>query len=566
MAKTSGTATQEFVIGPFAGGMNLYSDQAMISDNEVVDCLNFDISLDGSLVSRPPWSLMKAVQTASGLGGTVPPNCDQLVIGTGTFESKRFVIVSSNHTGAYAAYIYYVDGVLAGTLAKITDGVFSKAHRYANYVYLVPDLTQVGGARYDLTGGLVTAIASMPSGYASAIYKDRLWIGGRQSIANDSRLYFSAVADFTSWPGTNFFDINPGDGDAVNDLVIYQDNIVIFKNTATYVLSYDTGPAQAVLNIINNDIGASGRNCVDVYENSVFILKYNQVYEMSNYDFVRVSVKLPFEYDSAVAIVPPGTGASNVAYKWPIWLRVVGDRVVVRFYNKLYVYHLRLRAWTRWRSEDFNINYIGPIMRLDNTDAGVLQGYDTYVAASCLTTVPDSQGVGVPINWKMYFKLFQMKDMYDISTVENGNIVAPSTPVDIVLSMTTKQFNIGLSHRFKRLLHWGIDCYTGRSVTGTLFPQSVTFKPTWNQLSTMYWHDLGSWEYPLTSLPGVTQIVPADAAKQIKFIRFPKSLRFRLLKFKIDLATKGNTSDGPVRLYSITAFVAAKQLASKAVN
>lgn len=563
MPKNSGTAIQELVIGPFSGGINTFSDQAMIADDEMTDCLNFDISLDGSLSARPPWSLMKGTITTNTSGGANPPLCSQLVIGTGTYESQRFVIVSSNHSGAFAAYIYYVDGVNAGVLAKITDGTFSKAHRYSNFLYLVPDLGQSGGYSYDLEIGTVTAIASMPSGYASAIYKDRLWISGRQNATNDSRLYFSEVANFASWPGTNFFDINPGDGDAVNDLVVYQDNIIIFKSSATYVLSYDTGPAQAVLNIINNDIGATGRNCVGVYENSIFILKYNQVYEMSNYDFVRVSVKLPFIYDSTIQA--PGS-ASLVKYKWPLWLSVVGDRLVIRYYNKLYVYHLRLRGWTRWDSLDTNIKYLGPITRLDNTDTGTLQGYETYVASSCLDTVPDAQGIGSTGAWKMYFKLFQMEDRYTNSATENGNITAPGTPVDIQLSMTTKQFNIGLSHRFKRLMHWGIDCYTGRQITGTLFPQSVTYKVTWNQLASYHWHELGTWQYPVTSLPGVTQVIPQDSGTQIKFIRFPKSLRFRLLKFKVDLLTKGNLSDGPVKLYSITAFIAAKQLTPKAVN
>ncbi|MFF5977032.1 hypothetical protein ACFY7C_36630 [Streptomyces sp. NPDC012769] len=557
-------AVQEFVIGPFAGGINTYSDQAAIADNELTDCLNFDMFLDGTLVSRPPWSLLKGSSFTSTSSSSTPPLCSQLVIGTGTFESKRFVIVSSNHSGAFAAYIYYVDGPNAGLIAKIADGEYSKAHRYSNFLYLVPDLSTTGGYRYDLTGGAVTAIASMPSGYASCIYKDRLWIGGRQGVTNDSRVSFSDVGNFTSWPGTNFIDVNPGDGEAVNELTIYQDNIIIFKNSATYVLSYDTSPAQAILNIINNDIGASGRNCVGVYENSIFVLKYNQVYEMSNYDFVRVSVKIPFEYDPSVIL--PSYGAANSAFKYPLWLSIVGDRVVVRFYNKLYIYHLRLRAWTRWSSIDPNIQYIGPITKLDNADTGTLQGYDTYIAGSALTIVPDSAGTGVTTNWKMYFKLYQMEERYSTFTTENGNITPPADALDIILSLTTKQFNVGLSHRFKRLFHWGVDCYTGRQVTGTLYPQSVTYKVSWNQLSSFRWHELGTFQYPLTSLPSVVQITAPDETKQIKFVRFPKSLRFRLLKFRLDLLTKGNTSDGPVRVYSITTFIQAKELVPKGVN
>jgi hypothetical protein len=566
MPSKSSTSVEELKIGPFAGGINTYSDPAMIADDEMVDCVNFDLSLDGSLVSRPPWSVLNAQKFSNTSSGSNAPESSQIIIGTGVYEGNRFVIVNSTHSGSAASYIYYVDGINAGTLALIANGAHSKAHRYSDDIYLVPDINSTGqGVKYDLAGGLVTLIASMPQGYASTVYKERLFISGRRGVSNSSRLYFSDLADFADWPGTNFFDINPGDGDAVNDLVVYQDNLVIFKDNATYVLAYDTGPAQAVLQVINTDIGAMGRNCVDVYENSIFILKYNQVYEMSNYDFVRVSVKIPFEYDETLPSVAPYQ-TTGQAFKYPFWLRVVGDRAVVRFYNRLYIYHLRLRGWTRWDSEDTNIKYLGPIMRLDNTNTNLLRGFDTYVATTTLRTNIDAQGPGATGAWNSYFKILKMEDRYNLSNTENGNITPIFPAVDIKLSMMTKQFDIGLSHRFKRLMHWGLNCYTARDVTGTLFPYSVAYKVTWNQLNIYHWHELNTWEYPLTAIPGVTQDVSGDSGKQVKFIRFPKSLRFRLLQFKIEMVTQGNTTDGPAYVYNITAFVAAKQLMPKAVN
>lgn len=567
MPRTSNTGIQELAIGPFAGGINTYSDSAQIADDEMVDCVNFDLSLDGSLVSRPPWKTLDVRKATNTSTGSNPPDSYQLVIGTGTYESNRFVIINSSHEGTQNAYIYFIDGPTAGVLALITPGSHSKAHRYGNDIYLVPDIGNTGkGAKYDLATGLVEVIPTMPVGYASVVYKDRLWISGRRNETNNSRLFFSALADFkAAWPGTNFFDIAPGDGDAVNELVVYQDNIIIFKDNATYVLAYDTGPAQAVLQVINTDVGAMGPRCVDVYENSIFVLKYNQVYEMSNYDFVRVSVKLPFEYDNTFPTVAPfQTGGQW--WKYPFWLRVVGDRAVVRFYNKLYIYHLRLRSWTRWDSEDTNIRYLGPITRLDNTNTDLLRGFDTYIAGSTLAKGIDADGPGSSGAWNMYFKLFKMEDRYETSSTENGNRVAVFPSVDIKCTMTTKQFDVGLSHRFKRLMHWGIDCQTSRNVTGTLFPFSVAYKVTWNQLSVHKWSTLNTWDYPLTTLPETTQLVDGTSGVQVKFIRFPKSLRFRLLQFKVDMATVGNTTDGPAYLYSLTAFVGAKQLVPKAVN
>jgi hypothetical protein len=563
-ASSSGGPVQELQVGPFAGGINTFSDPAAIADDEMVDCVNFDINLDGSLKSRPPWSLMFDQHGTNSSEELFPPECYQLIIGTGVYQGDRFIVLNSSHTGASAAYLYFVDGPNAGVLAKLGDGSHSKVHRYNDDLYIVPDILNPGkGLHYDLNGGEVTVIATMPTGYASVIYKDRLFIGGRRNeVSNTSRLFFSDLADFTSWPDENFFDINPGDGDAVNELVIYQDNVVIFKDNATYVLTYDSGPDQAVLQVINTDIGAMGPRCVDVYENSIFVLKYNKVYEMSNYDFTLVSVKIPFDYDHTF---PSGEyNAPGQFWKYPFWLRVVGDRAVVRFYNRIYIYHLRIRGWTRWDSDDPNIKYMGPIMRLDNTNTDLLRGFQTYVSTSTLAINVDFAGPGVPGTWNMYFKIFQMFDKYDDTTLEDGDNT-PS-PVDISLSMMSKQFDVGLSHRFKRLMHWGVNCFTGSPVTGTLFPYSVAYHVAWSDLAVHHWHELNTWDFPLTSIPSVTQEVTEDSGIQIKFVRFPKSLRFRLLQFKIDMSTVGNSLDGPAFIYSLTAFISAKQLVPKAVN
>lgn len=565
MAKSSGV--QELKIGPYSGGINRYSDISAIADNEMVDCVNFDIDLDGSLKSRPPWTLLYGT-SATVTTGSVPPESEQLVLGSFVYQSVQFIIFNSCHTGAYAAWIYFLGGVNDGTIQKIADGTYQAAIRYGDVVYLPPGpeggSSSLGtGQSYNLGTGLVTALPNMPRGYASAVYKDRLWISGRRDIVNSSRLFFSDLATFGTFQSSSFFDINAGDGDAVNDLEVYQDNLVIFKDNKSYILSYDQGPAQAVLQPISQTIGVMGRNCVVSYENSIFLLQYNEVYEMTNYTFTRVSVKVPFEYDHTT----PFEGQTSTVDEW--WkfaqsLSLVGDRLYARFFNRLYVYHLRLRAWTRYQSDDEAINYIGRAIRLDNTNTDLNRGYESYVAASALAKPTDAGGFGSSGAWKGYLKLFIMQDRYEDVIEENGQI--SPTFVDINCSMTTKAYDVGLSHRFKRLMHWGIDCITSRDVTGSLFPMTIAYKVTWAQLHSTQWSDLNTWQYPLFVVPDVVIQSPQSAGLSRRFIRFGKSLRFRLVQFKVDLVTAGNTIDGPARLYSLTAFIAAKQLAPEAVN
>lgn len=558
---------EELKIGPFAGGINRYSDMSAIADNEVVDCTNFDIDLDGSLKSRPPWTLLYGLSTTI-TTGSLPPETSQLVLGSFVYEGVQFIIFNSAHTGAYAAWIYFLGGVNDGTILKIADGTYQAAIRYGDEIFLPPGpeggSASLGtGQKYNLGTGVVTSLPNMPRGYAAAVYKDRLWISGRRGITNSSRLFFSDLATFGTFAGSSFFDIQPGDGDAVNDLIVYQDNLVICKDNKTYVLSYDQGPAQAVLQVISTTVGVMGRNCTIGYENSIFMLQYNEVYEMTNYTFTRVSVKVPFEYDHTTPFEGQ-TSTVDEDWRFAQSLSLVGDRLYARFYNRLYVYHLRLRAWTRYESNDESIHYIGRAIRLDNTNTDLNRGYESYVAFSALKKVTDPAGFGVSGAWKSYLKLYIMQDRYEDLILENGAITP--TYVDIDCSVTTKAYDVGLSHRFKRLMHWGIDCITGRNVTGTLFPFTIAYKVTWAQLHSYMWSQLNTWGYPLFVNPEVVVTQPQGAGLARRFIRFGKSLRFRLIQFKVEMITAGNTTDGPARLYSTTAFIGAKQLTPEAVN
>jgi hypothetical protein len=566
----------ELKIGPFSGGINTASDGSAIADNELVDCVNFDVDLDGSLKSRPPWRVLYGIQTS--VTDTTAPKCSQTVLGTFVYGGVRFILftlhIETTTTITDSVRIYYMDGVNAGNVVQIGTGRFSRAIRYGDDIYIVPDInTTHGGLKYSLNDGVVTVLATMPTGYSAAVYKDRLWITGRRAVVTaqnnvtggSSRLFFSNLGDFTGWPTSQFFDINPGDGDATQELVVYQDNLLIFKDSATYVLAYDTQPTAATLLVVNPDIGVQGPRTVVSYENSVFLQMHNKVYEMANYDFNLISVKMPFEYDTTVPTTAP-YGTSSQSFKWPIFISLVGDRLISRFYNRLYIYHTRLRAWTRYESNDTNIHYLGPIVELDSTNAGPVRGWKTFIATSALTLTPDSFSFdGTENNWFRYTKLFIMEDRYEESNTEFGNTL-DTTPVDIDLDIKTKIYDIGVSHRFKRLFHWGVDVITGKDVTGILTPFSIEYRVTWETLHNYHWHDLQTWGYPLYGNPATTQIQPVESGLYRRFIRFPKSLRFRLLQFQVQMMTSGSTVDGPARLYSLTAFIASKQLVPKTFN
>lgn len=561
-------AIQELKIGPFSGGINSHADKSAIADAEMVDCVNFDIDLDGSLVSRPPWQLLEF----QSIGSSTTANnsfCYNNILGTMYYNGVRIVvyqIVSINTVVASSVYYYYFDGPNAGASViqtALPSVRWSKIVQYDNVIYFIPlpDATG-GGASVNLDTGAVILIAGMPGGNEALVYKFSLFIGGGKST-NHSRIFYSALADFTTWPGANFFDIAPGDGDTVQDFIIYQDNILIAKDTGTYVLTYDASPLQAIVRVVSNYVGVKGPNCLVAYENSIFFAVYTEVYEMVNYDFTRVSTKVPFQMDKTFS---NPYGFSSTVWNHPVWMSNVTDRLVCRFYNTIYVYHLRLRSWTRYTSADANISNIGPIYEVErNTTASNSENFRTFVASTSLNYTMDASGFPDGSGgFNRFAKLFVMEDRYENTYQENGNFIP--APVDISSSMVSKIYDIGVSHRFKRLMHWGVDLISARDVTGTLFPFSVAYSNTWAQLATYKWSQLNTWAYPLTAAPQTVVTNNISSGVLRRFIRFPKSLRFRLLQFQVDVVYSGNTTDGPARLYTMTAFIGSKQLVPAAVN
>src|SRR5688572_1571561 len=127
------SSRSELQLGPFHGGINNYSDMSAIADQELVDCVNFDIDLDGSLKTRPPWSILAfEVETSAEVND---PDIHQAIIGTFVYGGVRFIIYVTNmYTADHSdeIYIYYVDGVNAGTRALIQAGSASKAIRYSD--------------------------------------------------------------------------------------------------------------------------------------------------------------------------------------------------------------------------------------------------------------------------------------------------------------------------------------------------------------------------------------------------------------------------------------------------
>lgn len=584
---------QPLRLGPFLGGLNTGSDPTAIADAELATSLNMELDIDGSLISRPPYS------ESAGPGAITErfiTLCDAV------FSGVHYLIVSNSNG------VFYYSGGSWGTIT-LTFQAYC-AVQYADNVYIVakPGSVNPGGK---WNGAAFTAVAAIPKGQACAIHKERLFItAGKQATTNASRLYFSDPGNFDSWPGANFIDISQGDGTNLIDCTVYQDNLLLFKGHSSYVLAYDIRPTDAVVRKISSTIGVPGQYCVANYENQIYVIHNGWVYEIINYDFNRLNTKVPFIRDATA----PTAFADESTF-----LSLLGDRLVCRFLRKVYVYGLRTRTWSEWESRENNLHYFGPIttLKLDSgpeyysgssilANTTLIRLYDTVNSTNTEVVVTPRQAVAISgsssanyinvttadsadINEDDIVQLYTSGDVLKENTrfrvtakvVNGANIDIFYTPnsaanllngekIKVVgtidCRVKTKNFDMAISHQFKRLWWWGADVATDREIEGIATPIVFAFNVTWSQLAAFKWNQLNTWAQPLTAPSSVVTMLSTGTGTERRFAKFLQSLRYRQINFEVRLITEGSSSDGPARLFTMMIITESKQVVPKGVN
>jgi hypothetical protein len=520
-------------LGPFSGGLNIGSDPVLIGDNELITCTNFELDVDGSLVSRP--AIAVTFQGAQ--------NERLLIFGSVVFSSVLYLFATRNGGT-------YVSSNAGSSWTQLNPGGLSRECKtmevYANTVWLpaTPNSAN-GGMSWTVAGGAV-AVAGIPRAEKCVVHKNRLYVvpgeTGVVTPSTSSRLTFSQSADFTTWPGANFIDVQPGDGDTLNNVIVYQDNLLLFKGESSHVLAYDLDPVDAILREINSVVGTTGSFGVAQYENSVYCMHRTKVYEINNYNFSLINLKIPFVFDNAL---PTSTTTRYEAQH----ISLLGERLIIRYYNRTYSYQLRTKTWSEWEKNDdssvIEWHIFGPLVRArDLTGSGIDSYYTGYSF--------DVSSGG--------YKVIKIVDGRTSGAVEGTG------SHKFYCIATTKDYDMADPVRYKRLMWWGADVVTGQEITGSITPITLVSSVTWDALTTETWADLGTWGSPITGSVAYMEVIAGDdIANTNKLIKFGKSMRFRKANFSVMMETHGGTAQ-PTKIFQFTALVGIKQMVSARIT
>jgi hypothetical protein len=510
---------QAIQVGPFIGGLNTFSDPSAIADNELSVCENFELDLDGSLKSRPP---IEDVDVVFPLDSTGNINIlGYFYEGTG----QSYLIASDGASSTYyftgSNWVLITDDLAAAGFAQFDDKAWLTAPVGSS---------QTGG--YWVPGGSFTADSNMPEGEIIITFKDRLWVAeGKTSTNKGTRLYRSrTVADPAIWPSTvDFADIGSGDGQNIVNLAVYFNTLLIFRTNSIYGLQYATDPAAAAVALVVPNVGLNSKDSLDTFESFIFFMYEDKAYEFSNNKAEQINVKVPFKAFSTDNIYLPYAVSE------------FNRRVIFSYFDMLYVYNLRTRTWTTWKSDVFGP--IGKIVRRETAS-------DVAVAVLHKSTA-------VPAGVARETPTLVISDQTS-SVSETMTCVAQ-----------TKIFNYQAGSVYKRLFWWGVDATFRQNVEGLAFPITYNFSVRWEQLLSKTWGDLAQffWINPLEEPPFVESDVDVStAAFGRKFVKFFKSLRFRQIYYRVSFPTDGSTTSAPIRLFSLMTYVNPKETVSRTVN
>lgn len=329
------TTREPTILGPFSGGINTFDDPAALRDNELVEALNFDPGMDGSMKSRPPIQ-DPSVQFRTQYGNlrmltwfyTMLPNPP---FPAGTLD--MYMIVSDGTQ----TYSYRVLDQSIGVIATFpaTDAV-----QFNGKVWLLaPSSSGSVGGYWEPIGGFVLD-ANMPTGESIVSYKSRLWIASGASGTNINRVYYSKVlgqANF--WVSPGFLDVGAGDGEPVVKLVTYYDTILVFRSQSTYGFTYSSDPATGIVSLLIPQVGLTDRWSLTKFENYLYFLYNGDAYEFINSRATQINVKQPFT---------PTYNVNPTSFRYAV--SYYENRIIFSYTDTMYVFNLRTRTWTTWRT------------------------------------------------------------------------------------------------------------------------------------------------------------------------------------------------------------------------
>jgi hypothetical protein len=543
----------------FVGGLNNYWDQSSIQDNELASLINFEVTTNGALTSRPPiWYEQDLLDAIVQTPAESEP-MDIVGVYVEAAGARSLVVVTDDKTWLY--------NVETRAWTQIATFRASDMTQYQNKVVLSSTTAGAGGY---WEAGTFTNTDTMPALGGIELFQNRFFGFGIQGTSTANTVYWSDITtagvegesnSIWNWQdaqGFFYVEIGAGDGQWITALAQGYNDIVVFRNRSTYRFSYGELPEEGNMQVMQQDIGAETARCVVKFENAHFVLSGKNLYKYQNWLYYPLNAER-VNFEKTTDFTP----------RFEHSVSVVGRRCIVWHGGKVYAYNLDTSTWSEWSSQT-RVGYFVTVPRQSEDDKEDLF-YGISGDADVISDVATD------------YALLRTRD----------RVVVPgaggtANEEEMICSLQTKIYDFATPVEWKRLYFWSADLATARTVRAVAVPVAITAEPiavNWDELSQDGVYDNGfynfdelskedefdeifsTWDRPKT--PGTIESViddfPVGTLTRL-VTKLDQSLRFRRIYFELYLTNNGTVSTAPVQVFSLTPMVGVKSKVAKGAN
>lgn len=564
-----------YPLGPFIGGINNKSEASALSENELLECQNLDINIDGVLQARPSF---EAIRVANDVDAGVAAHTYSKfteVVGIGSitygtthskstaravfFNVKKIDVIAGSPTITYRLMYYNTATGVSGLVKNNFRA--SVALEYQSKTIFIAHPDQGGGPVYNpkpagVNGGTwdgttFTNDTNMPTGFSAVVHKQRLWICGPNNVLYFTEPISVAVPYPLNWNvGINELPIGKDDGQDLLDIVIYNDTLMLFKERSTWVFTYDTAPAEGLLRVVNNAIGVSNYWSTVQYENATYIIFKGRVYQVIDYTFQDLNLRCNIFDETDLFLTPES-------------LSVVGDRLIAKVGSSIFVFHLKVKAWTQWKAAEGT--YI-PARFVEST-SGFVGGTRDYYAG---TTDGQTYSNDIP-DYSFIVKLSTNLDEQYRDYDTKRDLANVESKVGVDYKIVTKAYTFDDPIHYKKLVWWAADLETSGEVQSTAIAfNAKPYEVTWDEIANDPWNTLKQWVFPIdvAGNSGVATGYPTEVIFARRTYKFLKTIRFKRLLLSLTFANHGvlAPTNKTNRFYGFTIISGTKQVVEKGSN
>lgn len=307
-------------INSFSGGMNRKVSPLLAKIDEAYTVRNARMTRIGSLKKRLGYKLV---------GNT--PDSDSVrflynYYKTGASPLRQLLRISGNK-------FYYLNED-TNTWTDATGGIsidsnkIPDASTYANLAIIVNASTNV--LKWD-GSTLSTLEGNPPNGVSVAVFKDRVY------IAQESRVFYSDVANPESWPVSNVFSVGLNDGDEITAIYPYFNSLLIFKKNSIWQYDVDEENQPLSLKPLAYGVGANTWRAIRIVNGVLHFANRQGIYQFAGRTPEKISYRVEDLFSQISA--PENFVAWDNGDMFHVYLGNVDNREnVVLFYDSVLDY------------------------------------------------------------------------------------------------------------------------------------------------------------------------------------------------------------------------------------